>query len=99
MEDNCLHSFRTEEYLKSQKKVSENKDFCRVVMPFEDTKILQLNQYLNSDKMLYIIYEDFESPLKRRDGLRIIPKIFSSMSTIWEYDGTKNNVYKVEYFS
>ena len=40
---NCVHSFRTKSKLQSHKKVSENKDFCNVVMPSEDTKISEFN--------------------------------------------------------
>ena len=42
---NCLHSFRIKSKHKSHKKVCENKDFCGVLMPPEDTKILEFNQY------------------------------------------------------
>ena len=34
---NCLHSLRRKRKLESHKKVCENKDFCNVVMSFEDT--------------------------------------------------------------
>ena len=37
---NCLHSFATEKKIESHKKVCENKDFCNVIKPSEDTKIL-----------------------------------------------------------
>ena len=37
---NCLHSFATEIKREFPKKVCENKDFCNVVMPSEDIKIL-----------------------------------------------------------
>ena len=40
---NCLNSFRTKCKLESHKKVCENEDFCGVVIPFEDTKILEFN--------------------------------------------------------
>ena len=60
---NCLHSFRTKNKLESHKKVCENKDFCNVIMPSEDTKILEFNQYKKSDKAPFIIYGD----LKRID--------------------------------
>ena len=40
---NCVHSFRTKSKLQSHKKVSENKDFCNVVMPSEDTEISEFN--------------------------------------------------------
>ena len=42
---NSLHSFRTKSKLELHKRVCENKDFCNVIMPSEDTKILEFNQY------------------------------------------------------
>ena len=33
---NCLHSFITENKLKSHEKVCKNKDICRIVMPSEN---------------------------------------------------------------
>ena len=36
----CFHSFATENKLQSHKRACENKDFCNVNMPSEDTKIL-----------------------------------------------------------
>ena len=44
---NCLHSFRTENKLKSHEKISKNKDFCGIVMPSEKDNILKFNQYMN----------------------------------------------------
>ena len=41
---NCLHSYRTKNKLESHKKVCE-KNFCNVIMLFEDTKVLEFNQY------------------------------------------------------
>ena len=49
----CLDFFRTKNKLDSE--VCKNKDFCNVIMPFKDTKILQFNQYQKSDKALLII--------------------------------------------
>ena len=43
----CLHSFRTKNKLESHKKVSENKDFRNVIMPSEDTEILDLTNIKN----------------------------------------------------
>ena len=45
---NCLHSFRTKNKPESHKQVSENKDFCNVVMPSEETKIIEFHQYKKS---------------------------------------------------
>ena len=42
---NCFHSLATENTRDSHEKVCKNKHFCNVVMPFEDTKILEFNQY------------------------------------------------------
>ena len=61
----CLHSFRTENKLKSHEKVCQNKDFCRIVMPSEKDNILEFNKYMKSDKMPYINYADFESLIKK----------------------------------
>ena len=46
---NSLHSFRTENKLRSHEQVC--KDFCGIVMPSEKDKILEFNQYMKSDKM------------------------------------------------
>ena len=40
---NCLHYFRTENKLESNKIVSQDKDFGNVMMPSEDSKILKFN--------------------------------------------------------
>ena len=42
---NSLHSFATKNKHESHKKVYENKDFCNIVMPSKNTKILEFNQY------------------------------------------------------
>ena len=42
---NCLHFFKIKNKLELHKKVCENKDFCNVIMPSEETKILEFNQY------------------------------------------------------
>ena len=41
--------------LESHKKVCENKDFYNVIMPFEDTKILECNPCQNCDKAPSVI--------------------------------------------
>ena len=56
----CLHSFKTRKKLELHKKVCQNKDFCNIIMPFEDFKILKLNQYQKSDKAPFCIYADVE---------------------------------------
>ena len=46
----CLHSFRTKPKLKSFKKLCEIKYFCDALKPFEDTRILEFNQYQKCDE-------------------------------------------------
>ena len=58
-------------------KVSENKFFCNVIMPSEDTKILELEQYQKSDKAAFIIYAGLEC---------IIDKI---LEKLWNYQVLK----------
>ena len=76
---NCLHSFRTENKLKSHVRVCKNTDFCGIVMPSEKDNILEFNQYIKSDKMPYIIYADIESFIqkkKKNRHMQIIQKMF-----------------------
>ena len=43
-------------------------------MPFEDTKILEFNQYQKYDKALFIIYADFECIIEKIDGCKNFPE-------------------------
>ena len=36
--------------IESHKKVCENKDFCNVIIPFKDIKMLEICQYQKSDE-------------------------------------------------
>ena len=54
-----LHSFRTENKLKSHEKVCKNNFFFyRIIMASQENNISQFNQYMKLDKMSYIIYAD-----------------------------------------
>ena len=64
---NCLHSFRTKHKPESCKKVCKNKGFCNVIMLFEDTKILEFNQYKKYDKAPFIIYADLKCTIRKID--------------------------------
>ena len=55
---NCLHSFRAKNKLELHKKLCENRNFYNVVMPSEDTKILEFNQNQKSDKAPFISHAD-----------------------------------------
>ena len=56
----CLHSIRTKNKLQSQKRVCENKDFGNIIMPSEESKILEFNQHQKTDKapFVFVIYAD-----------------------------------------
>ena len=50
------------------KKVCENKEFYTIIMPSEDTIILEFNRYQKSDKSPCIIYADLECIIEKIDG-------------------------------
>ena len=45
--------------------IKRSKYFCNVVMPSEDTKILEFNHFQKPDKAPFIIYADFESSAEK----------------------------------
>ena len=57
---NCHHSFATGNKHTSRKKVYEDKYFCNVVMPSEDTNLLKFNHYQKCHKPHLIIYADLK---------------------------------------
>ena len=73
-----FYSFRTDNKLKSHEKVCKNKDFSRILMPSGNDNISEFNQYMMSDKMLYIIYADIEILIKKIDGCANNPEKFST---------------------
>ena len=80
---NCFHFFRTKNKLESRKRICENKDFCSIIMPSEDTKILKFNQYQKSDKPIFL-YEDFECVIGKIDGCKNNPENSSTIKVIDE---------------
>ena len=64
---NCLHSFRTENKLKSHEKVYKSIHFCRILMPSEKENILECKQDINSHKISYTTYADTEFLIKKID--------------------------------
>ena len=47
-----------------------NKGFCDVILPSENTKILEFNQYKKSGKAQFIIYADLEYIIENIDGCK-----------------------------
>ena len=81
---NCIHYFRTINKLKSHKKVCENKDFCGIIISSVKKNISEFDQYMKSDKMPYIIYDDLEFCWKEIGGYAINPEK-SSTTKIGEH--------------
>ena len=50
------------------------KKFCGVALPLENTKILEFNQYQESDKAPFIIYADLECLIEKIDGCKNNPE-------------------------
>ena len=92
-----IHSFRTKSNFESHKKVCENKDFCGVNMPSEDTKILAFNQYQESDKALFIIYTDLECIIEKIDGCKNNPEN-SSTTKVTEHIPSAFSSYTISAF-
>ena len=107
---NPLYSFGTKNKLESHKNVCENKDFSNIIMPYEDTKILEFHQYQKSDKTPFVIYVDLECLIENINGIKNnlensfatrisehIPPGFS-ISTISSFQSIENelDVYRVK---
>ena len=105
---NCLNSFSTKNKLESHETLCENKDFCSVVVPSEDTEILEFNQYQKFDKAPFIIYADLECLIEMIDRCKNNPENSSttnvsecilsdfSMATISSFKSKENkhSVYR-----
>ena len=69
-----LFFFNRKKQLELHKKVYENKDFCIVIMLFEDTTILEFNQYEKSDKAAFVNYADLECIIEKTGGCKTNPE-------------------------
>ena len=99
---NSIHSFRTENKLKSYEKVYKNKNLWEMIKSSEKDNILQFNQYMKSDKMSYIIFANIKSLIKKINECANNPEKSSatklgedipcgySMSAIFDFDNTEN---------
>ena len=65
-----FRSYRKKNKLESYKKVCQNEEFCNAMMPSEDTKILQFDQFKKSDKASVTTYADLEFINKETDGFK-----------------------------
>ena len=65
---NCFHSYRTEDKLKEHELICTNHDYCNLISPDENNKILQYKQGSYRLKMAHAIYVDFECLLVKHDS-------------------------------
>ena len=62
---NCFHSYTSEKKLRKHEKICKDYDFCDIIMPDEDNKILK---YISGEKSLrvpFTIYADLECLLRK----------------------------------
>ena len=71
---NWVYTFRTKIKLELHKRVCENKDFCNIIFPSDDTKILEFSQSHKSDKLLFIICADLECIIEKIHGCKNNPE-------------------------
>ena len=83
---NCLYSFRTKNKLESHKTECENKYLCGAIISYEDTKILELNQFQKSDETLSIIYIGLESLIQKVGGCKNKQTYFLRIFNVYDMD-------------
>ena len=66
--------FHNRKKLESHKKVCTNKDFRNAIMPFEDTKKLEFDQYQKPDKASFDTYADCECIIEKIDECKNNPE-------------------------
>ena len=62
---NCFHSYRTKNKLETQKKICENRDYCRVEMPTKDNNKIKYNHGEKFIKLPFVVYADLECLLEK----------------------------------
>ena len=60
----------------------EHKDFCIIVLPSDDTKILEFNQCGKYDKAPFITYADLECLIQKINGFKNNPQNSSSTNVV-----------------
>ena len=101
---NCFHSYTTEKKLKKHQRICRNHDFCHMIMPKENNKILKYNPGEKSLKVPFIIYADLECILRKMSACQVNPtKSYTekkaehepsgySLVTYCSFDKSKNEI-------
>ena len=66
---NCFHAYRTKNKLEENKKICENRDYCRVEMPTKDNNTIKYNHGEKSIKLPFVVYADLECLLEKNEYL------------------------------
>ena len=93
-----IHSLAAEKTIESNQKVCESKNFCNVIMPSEDTKILEFNQYQKSDEASFITYSDHECIIETIDGCKNNPEN-SSTTKVSEHIPSSFSMFTISFRS
>ena len=70
---NCFHSYTTMKKLKRHGKICRNHDFCHMIMPKENNKMLKYNRGEKSLKVSFIVYANLECILQKISAYQVIP--------------------------
>ena len=70
---NYFHSYTKMKKLKKHGKTCRNYDFCRMIMPKENNKILKYNPGEKSLKVPFITYTDLECILRKMNACQVNP--------------------------
>ena len=94
---NCLYSFATKSKREFHKNECKNKDLSSIVMPSEDTELLEFNQYKENDKAPFIIYADLKYLVEKIVGCKNNPENSSAIK-IGEYIPSGFSMSKISSF-
>ena len=78
-------------------KKCENKDFCNVIVPSKDTKLLKFNQYQKFNKAPFIVYADLECIIEKINGFKNHPEN-SSTTKVREHIPSGFSMFKISSF-
>ena len=62
---NCFHAYTTKRKLEKHERVCKDHDFCEIILPDENNKILKCNSGEYSLKVPLIIYSDLECLIQK----------------------------------
>ena len=95
---NCLHSDRTENYLKKHENICKIHNYCYIEISNKDNKILEYNHAKRSMRTPFIIYADLESLLEKMSACHnslkksSTTKINKHTASCYSFDTMRQNI-------